>query len=187
MGSLTESWLENAVESMQMPALSPSASRTLLAAVEASVKKVIQRANKFQRRGKKQILTVEDLNLALKMNGDEPIYGVYRAHDPLLGKNKVDFGSAYTYISTIDKQSIMFSYIIHNLNVYSVELLKQPLPSLPLQPEVCLHWLAVEGVQPLIPENPTVSSSASAIHTTSGAGGDDDGLTTLPREMQVSS
>ena len=40
----------------------------------------------------------------------------------------------------------------------TVDLVKQPLPHYPLKPELTLHWLAVEGVQPAIPENPTISA-----------------------------
>jgi transcription initiation factor TFIID subunit 6 len=47
------------------------------------------------------------------------------------------------------------------------------MPPCPLKPDVSLHWLAVRGVQPLIPENP----SAVAIEN------DSQQTTTLPQEM----
>ena len=34
------------------------------------------------------------------------------------------------------------------------EILKAPLPKAPLEVTFRAHWLAIEGVQPLIPENP---------------------------------
>lgn len=53
----------------------------------------------------------------------------------------------------------------------------------PLMPECSVHWLAVEGVQPVVPENPTPavlnvanlggSAAASAVSAASGAAGPD--------------
>ena len=35
------------------------------------------------------------------------------------------------------------------------EIIKQPLPPCPREPCIVAHWLAVEGVQPAIPQNPS--------------------------------
>ena len=42
-----------------------------------------------------------------------------------------------------------------------VEIGKQLSLTPPSMPELGLHWLAVDGVQPMIPENPTVLSSSA--------------------------
>ena len=52
--------------------------------------------------------------------------------------------------------------------------MKQTLPPLPLKNELHLHWLAVNGSQPLIPENP----SSLILNS-------EDLPTALPKEMQV--
>uniref|UniRef100_M4BHA3 TATA box binding protein associated factor (TAF) histone-like fold domain-containing protein n=1 Tax=Hyaloperonospora arabidopsidis (strain Emoy2) TaxID=559515 RepID=M4BHA3_HYAAE len=44
------------------------------------------------------------------------------------------------------------------------ELLNAPLGQIPLQPVLNVHWLAVDGVQPLIPENESVEDD-STCHT----------------------
>jgi hypothetical protein len=49
------------------------------------------------------------------------------------------------------------------------------LPPCPLKPSINLHWLAVNGVQPSIAENPTVVESDAEQQPTS-----------LPKELQVS-
>lgn len=36
------------------------------------------------------------------------------------------------------------------------EFVKRKLPDTPLAPDLQMHWLAVNGVQPQIPENPIV-------------------------------
>lgn len=40
-----------------------------------------------------------------------------------------------------------------------------PLPPLPVGPSLALHWLAVDGVQPQIAENPSPGASAAAAAT----------------------
>lgn len=35
-------------------------------------------------------------------------------------------------------------------------MIEAPLPKAPLDTAVFCHWLAIEGVQPAIPENPTL-------------------------------
>lgn len=42
------------------------------------------------------------------------------------------------------------------------EILNAPLPHIPMQPTLNIHWLAVDGVQPLIPENETMVDDSTA-------------------------
>lgn len=60
-----------------------------------------------------------------------------------------------------------------------LEYAKLPIPKCPLLPELSLHWLAVDGVQPLIPENPSVVSSV-----VSDGGDMSDQPLSLPKEIQ---
>lgn len=57
-------------------------------------------------------------------------------------------------------------------------MVKQPLPHYPLQPQLSLHWLAVEGVQPTIPENPNVSAPSLLSPYKS--------IATIPRQKEAS-
>ena len=93
---------------------------------------------------KRQKLSVEDVNNALKMRSVEPLYG----YDP---------GEALQF------------RLVPNTNLFYVAdeevdfetLLNAPLPKVPLKPTFSVHWLAVEGVQPQIPENPVEVSLAT--------------------------
>lgn len=38
--------------------------------------------------------------------------------------------------------------------LYVFQVIEAPLPKAPLDTAVSAHWLAIEGVQPAIPENP---------------------------------
>jgi len=67
------------------------------------------------------------------------------------------------------------------------------LPPAPLAPSLSLHWLAVEGTQPKVPQNPSQSSASkgkggrsSSSSTSSTAGDATPGLAhVLSREMQL--
>lgn len=41
------------------------------------------------------------------------------------------------------------------------QLLNAPLPQIPMRPMLNIHWLAVDGVQPMIPENESVEDDSS--------------------------
>ena len=64
---------------------------------------------------------------------------------------------------------------IHKIN-FQVDLVKETLPPVPLKSELHLHWLAVNGCQPLTAENPSPLSIQA-----------EDIPTALPKEMQVRS
>lgn len=70
------------------------------------------------------------------------------------------------------------------------DVAQAPLPPAPLAPSLSLHWLAVEGTQPNVPQNPSQSSTSKAKgggSSSSGTGSDaTPGLAhVLSREMQL--
>lgn len=81
---------------------------------------------------------MDDINLALSLNGLEEIYG-------LCPSKTAGSSSSGMPAST--------STLV-NLLTFA----RQPIPKCPLLPELSLHWLAVDGCQPLIPENPSAAT-----------------------------
>ncbi|KAH9294356.1 hypothetical protein KI387_040438, partial [Taxus chinensis] len=69
-----------------------------------------------------------------------PIYG-FASEDPLKFKKAVGHADLFY----VDDKDLEFKDVI-----------EAPLPKTPLETAVVVHWLAIEGVQPAIPENPTV-------------------------------
>jgi len=134
---------------------------------------------------------VEDFNLALSSYRLESVYGLFSTSSseviPL--KSKMSMGKQVLF----DMLSLYHWYsfcLLQSVCLYAismvVEILKQPAPRMPVRSEAIHHWLAVEGIQPLIPENPTPTSSGSAnLSSVPFHSQDTESLTSLPREMQV--
>ena len=145
MSCLEEAWLQSVASSYRVPPLRPGAVKAVLPSIEYRLRVIIQDAMKFMRRGKRNVMTVEDINLALARHNMEPLYGlrseVRDFEEDLRGGR--DNHSA---------ESLGTGFGIVLLS----DMAKGALPKLPLLPEMTVHWLAVEGVQPIIPENPEV-------------------------------
>jgi len=124
MSSLKESWLQDAAASNRIGALRPAVVKSLLPQLEINLRSLIEQAHKFTRRGKGTRMTVDDLNQALSQVGAEPLYGL------------------------ISGEGGELADLLHYTPVVSLlDVAKQPLPVCPLQPELTMHWLAVDGSQ----------------------------------------
>lgn len=93
---------------------------------------------KYMLHARRQKLTLEDVNMALQARNLEPLHG-YDPTEPLNYRLVPNTQLFYTPSEEIDLETF----------------LQEPLPKAPAPMSVTSHWLAVEGVQPAIPENPT--------------------------------
>lgn len=93
---------------------------------------------KYMLHAKRQKLSLEDVNMALQARNLEPLYG-YDPTEPLNYRSVPNTQLFYVPSEEID------------LEAY----LQEPLPKAPAPMSLTSHWLAVDGVQPAIPENPT--------------------------------
>ncbi|BBN03112.1 transcription initiation factor TFIID subunit 6 [Marchantia polymorpha subsp. ruderalis] len=89
------------------------------------------------RHSKRSILTTDDVNSALSLRNVEPLYG-FASGDPLRYRRALGHADLYY----IEDRELDFK-----------EIIDVPFPKAPLDTSVVAHWLAVEGVQPAIPEN----------------------------------
>lgn len=115
---------------------------------EYRVREIIQEANKFTRHSNRTKLTTEDINYALRLKHVEPIYG-YDPSDSVTFKHFVQGDLYYATDREVDFDTILTS----------------SLPKIPQPVRFTSHWLAIEGVQPQIPENPTQDEFVSPEHT----------------------
>ncbi|CAA6663660.1 unnamed protein product [Spirodela intermedia] len=129
--------IEVIAQSIGINNLSSDAALALAPDVEYRVREIMQEAIKCMRHSKRTTLTTDDVDSALSLRNVEPIYG-FASGDPLRFKRAVGRKDLF-YID--DKE------------VDLKDVIEAPLPKAPLDTAVVVHWLAIEGVQPAIPEN----------------------------------
>ncbi|TYZ67839.1 hypothetical protein PybrP1_004919, partial [[Pythium] brassicae (nom. inval.)] len=146
MSLLRPETLQVAAQSAGVAALGDACVRELLPEVELRLRELIQDALKFRSHARQPALTPQHVNLALQARNLEALYG---------------FGApgAARYKQSEEHASLFFPDDDDELELS--ELLNAPLPPVPVQPALNVHWLAVDGVQPLIPENEAGEDDAS--------------------------
>ncbi|CAK9304969.1 unnamed protein product [Gordionus sp. m RMFG-2023] len=127
-------------ESIGIPNLDSSISNLISENVSYWLSILIQDAEKYSRHEKRTFLTVKDYSKALKNRNFEPFYGF---SDPAF----LPFRNAYSN----SKEFFFQEENIPELDLAQTAL--SQLPKIPLDSSVKAHWLCIEGVQPITPEN----------------------------------
>ena len=104
--------------------------------LEYRVKELCQEASKFMLASHRTKLNIGDVNNALSSRNVEPLFG-YDSNETLVFRGLP---------SNI--------YYVPDEEIDLEEYLEKPLPKIPLKPYVQSHWLAIEGVQLAIQQNP---------------------------------
>lgn len=86
-------------------------------------------------------MTCEDVNNALRLRNLEVLYG----YSP---KTPQSFTRVARELFYIEDRELEFN-----------EIINAPLPKCPRDTTLSSHWLAIEGVQPAIPQNPPIDGS----------------------------
>ncbi|KAI6328380.1 hypothetical protein MCOR34_000183 [Pyricularia oryzae] len=137
--------VKDVAESVGIPNINDDAVRCLAQDVEYRIGQVLVEALRFMRAANRTTLTVQDTSQAFKVLDVEPLYG-YDSTRPLrYGEASLGPGQPLFYI---DDEEVDFE-----------KLINAPLPKVPRDMSFTAHWLAVEGVQPSIPQNPTTAES----------------------------
>ena len=138
-------WGQDAVkdvaEAVGIRDLGKDVTQALCRDVEFRLSLVLEEALKFMRHAKRTILWSQDISNALRNLDVEPLYG-YETTRPLkFGEASIGPGQPLFYV---EDEEMDFE-----------KLINAPLPKVPREVSFTAHWLAVEGVQPSIPQNPT--------------------------------
>ncbi|GAA6027053.1 hypothetical protein JCM8097_006073 [Rhodosporidiobolus ruineniae] len=145
MARSTGIWKSDSVidvaESVGIPNLPEDVAAALAGDVEYRLCELIEEATKFMRHSRRTRLKVDDLDQALKVRNLEPLWGFTSetAHMP--------FKKTVTATGTV--------YHVEDDEIDLSKVIKTDLPAVPRDISFTAHWLAIEGVQPLIKENPT--------------------------------
>lgn len=133
--------IRDIAESVGIASLADNVVDDLARDVDYRLAQVLEEALKFMRHAKRTTLTTQDVSNALKILDVEPLYG-YDATRPLrFGEASLGPGQPLYYV---EDEEVDFEKLINT-----------PLPKVPREITFTAHWLAVEGVQPSIPQNPT--------------------------------
>jgi transcription initiation factor TFIID subunit 6 len=136
--------VKDVAETLGIANLPDEVAKTLAMDIEYRIHEVVEQALKFMRHSKRSTLTTPDISEALKVLNVEPLYG-YESTRPLHYREAL-VGPGQTLYYIDDDDDVDFEKIIN-----------QPLPKVPRQVSFTAHWLAIEGVQPAIPQNPHMS------------------------------
>src|SRR5882757_10683572 len=96
------------------------------------------------RHARRTTITTLDIDQALRVLNIEPLYG-HNPHNPPVFRRALPFPNAANVgaVYFVDDEEIDFDRVLREEKI-----------TLPKGVSWTAHWLAVEGVQPLIPENP---------------------------------
>ncbi|KAI8083274.1 transcription initiation factor TFIID complex 60 kDa subunit [Gilbertella persicaria] len=140
--------IKNIGESLGITNLKDEVATALAQDVEYRVHELIQEAAKFMRHSKRTRLSVDDVNAALRVKNVEPLYGYACGETPKFRKTTLNSNDLYFD----DDEEVDFDTVLN-----------KPLPKIPLDVTFTAHWLAIEGVQPAIPQNPTPSDAKAEL------------------------
>ena len=152
--------VKDVAESLGLDNISEDVLKALAMDVEYRILEIIEQAVKFKRHSRTEVLSTEDISKALAVLNVEPLYGY---HDGSAADKDVTFKK----VGVAGGQSV---YYIEDEEVDLDKLINEPLPQVPRLPTFTTHWLAVEGVQPAIAQNPDINEIRTSIPpTTRGA------------------
>ncbi|XP_009767287.1 transcription initiation factor TFIID subunit 6-like [Nicotiana sylvestris] len=138
MSTVPKETIEVIAQSIGVSNLSPDVLPALAADVEYRIREIMQEAIKCMRHSRRTTLSTDDVDAALSLRGVEPIYGL-ASGDPLRFRR----AAGHKDLFYIEEKDVEFKDVIET-----------PLPKAPVDTAVVAHWLAIDGVQPAIPENP---------------------------------
>ena len=126
-------------ESLSPHSLPDGALSAVSSHVSSHLRLLLSTASKFARHAHHLSLQAEDVQAALRTLGQPAVYG-YRA-------------ASLAGLPTVWKAAGDDVYFLQDDVVDFTAVLAQPLPPPPVDVQLSVHWLAIEGVQPTLPHN----------------------------------
>ena len=155
-------------ESVGIAHLKDDVADALAPDIEYRLRDLVQEALKFAKHGRRETLTTEDINYALRLRNCEPLYG-------FAGNVEPRFCRALT----------PGVFYLEDPELNLADLLAEPMPPMPIEPSFTTHWLAINGVQPDIPQNPNADDIAAASKSRKRLRDDEEGRASGSGAAQV--
>ncbi|RVW29955.1 Transcription initiation factor TFIID subunit 6 [Vitis vinifera] len=173
MSIVPKETIEVIAQSIGISNFAPDVAPALATDVEYRVREIMQElalawfkfgleAIKCMRHSKRTILTVDDVDSALKLRNVECLSGFSFALSlcSFFGINRY-MASPLEVLGSLKKAAGHKDlFYVDDKDVEFKDLIEAPLPKTPLDTGVITHWLAIEGVQPAIPENAPIEALA---------------------------
>lgn len=137
--NFTKESVKFAADSFMSDKLSDDAANFVAEELTFRLKEIVQEASKFVQNSKRKTLLTQDIDNALRLQNIEPSYGF--TSKEFLPFRFASGGGREVYFQ--DEPVVDIE-----------ELINQPLPKVPCPIALKAHWLAIDGAQPNIPENP---------------------------------
>lgn len=128
------------IESSEIGQITDEAALFMSNLVTQKLREVIKQAEKFCFHSKRRKLLTKDIDYSLKLLNIQPILGFY-CNELIPFRFATGGGHKIFYY---DDKEIELADVIARVNI----------PKLPQDVAIESHWLAIDGVQPAIPENP---------------------------------
>ncbi|CAE6421560.1 unnamed protein product [Rhizoctonia solani] len=114
-------------------------------------------AVRFTRHGRRSTISPADIDQALRVLNIEPLYGHSSANTP-------------TFRRAVPQHTLSQSvYFLEDEEIDFDKALREEVITVPPPVRYAAHWLAIEGIQPLVPENPTTSAETKSTGATQGS------------------
>lgn len=139
--------MRDVAESVGIGNLNKDVTSALCRDVEFRMTLVLEQAIKFMRHSQRTILWCSDIAQALRVLDVEPLYGYETTRALKYGEASIGPGQPLFYV---EDEEMDFE-----------KLINAPLPKVPREMSFTAHWLALEGVQPTIPQNPSALNSTT--------------------------
>ncbi|CAL1712176.1 unnamed protein product [Somion occarium] len=136
--------VKDVAESLNITGLSDAIASALASDVEYRIHQVVEEAGRFMRHARRTTITTSDIDQALRVLNIEPLYGHF-PHNPPTFRRAPPFPQA---------PSVGTVYFVEDEEIDFDRVIREEKITMPKGVNWTAHWLAVEGVQPLIPENP---------------------------------
>lgn len=127
-------------ESAELGRISDEAALFMSNQVTQKLRAIVREAEKFSFHSKRRKLITKDIDYALKVMNHQPILGFY-SNEIIPFRFATGGGHKIFYY---DDKEIELADVIARVNI----------PKLPQDVAIESHWLAIDGIQPTIPENP---------------------------------
>ncbi|GAC74155.1 hypothetical protein PANT_10d00039 [Moesziomyces antarcticus T-34] len=155
--------VRDVAESLGINGMKESVAAALAADVEYRIREIVQDATKYMRHSKRDQLKTADIDAALRARNIEPIYGFLPSSSGRTGGGNPSGYTAGPIFRRVQTSSGVPLHYIEDEEIDFDKILEAG-PKIGIGRGVGwgAHWLAIEGVQPAVPQNPSPIAIAEA-------------------------